>query len=87
MRQNGAMMGWKETNRDHPICRLYTTHTNTIRKHRRRGNISDELRKEALRAAECCWDKALLDNRYAADSYAQDMEQEHVCAEAGKRLK
>ena len=32
-------------------------------------------------------DKALLDNDYASHSYAQDMEQEHLYAEARKRLK
>ena len=32
-------------------------------------------------------DKALLDNGYASHSYAQDMEQEHLYAEARKRLK
>ena len=32
-------------------------------------------------------DKAFLDNGYASHSYAQDMEQEHLYAEARKRLK
>lgn len=37
--------------------------------------------------AECLRDKALMDNDYAANGYAQDMEQERVYAEARKRLK
>lgn len=31
--------------------------------------------------------KALMDNDYAADGYARDMELEHIYAEAEKRLK
>ena len=49
--------------------------------------ISDELRQAALKLAEEYRDKALLDNGYASHSYAQDMEQEHLYAEARKRLK
>ena len=32
-------------------------------------------------------DKALMNNDYAADGYARDMELEHIYAEAEKRLK
>ena len=106
-RQYGAMMRQKEQNKQHPVYRLFTTRTNTIRKHHQRGKISDELRlgvsgdmlgrvfngmgrpidggPEIL--AEEYRDKALLDNGYASHSYAQDMEQEHLYAEARKRLK
>lgn len=86
-RQYGAMMRQKENNRDHPIYRLFTTRTNTIRKHHQRGKISKDLRREALYVAECYRDKALMDNNYAATGYKQDMDQEHVYAEARKRLK
>lgn len=86
-RQYGAMMHQKEQNKQHPIYRLFSTRTNTIRKHHQRGKISDELRREALYVAECYRDKALMDNGYAANGYEQDMEQEHVYAEARKRLK
>lgn len=86
-RQYGAMMRQKEQNKQHPIYRLFSTRTNTIRKHHQRGKISDELRREALYVAECYRDRALMDNDYAATGYARDMEQEHVYAEARKRLK
>ena len=86
-RQYGAMMRQKEQNKQHPIYRLFSTRTNTIRKHHQRGKISDELRREALYVAERYRDKALMDNDYAANGYEQDMEQEHVYAEARKRLK
>lgn len=86
-RQYGAMMRQKEQNKQHPIYRLFSTRTNTIRKHHQRGKISDDLRREALYVAECYRDKALMDNDYAANGYEQDMEQEHVYAEARKRLK
>ena len=32
-RQYGAMMRQKEQNKQHPVYRLFTTRTNTIRKH------------------------------------------------------
>ena len=85
-RQYGAMMRQKEQNKQHPVYNLFYTRTNTIRKHHQRGKISGELRREALYLAECYRDKALMDNDYAANGYARDMEQEHVYAEARKRL-
>ena len=36
--------------------------------------------KEALYLAESYRDKALMDNDYAADGYARDMELEHIYA-------
>ena len=86
-RQYGAMQHQKEQNKQHPVYRIFSTRTNTIRKHHQRGKISDELRQAALKLAEEYRDKALLDNDYASHSYAQDMEQEHLYAEARKRLK
>lgn len=85
-RQYGAMMRQKEQNKQHPVYRLFTTRTNTIRKHHQRGKISDELRNEALYVAESLRDKALMDNDYAANGYAHDMEQEAIYAQARARL-
>ena len=85
-RQYGAMMRQKEQNKQHPVYRLFTTRTNTIRKHHQRGKISDELRNEALYVAESLRDKALMDNDYAASDYAHDMEQEAIYAQARARL-
>ena len=53
----------------------------------RTGKISDDLRREALYLAGGYRDKALMDNDYAADGYARDMELEYIYAEAEKRLK
>ena len=86
-RQYGAMMHQKEQNKQHPVYRLFNTRTDTIRKHHQRGKISDDLRREALYLAGSYRDKALMDNDYAADGYARDMELEHLYAEAEKRLK
>ena len=86
-RQYGAMMHQKEQNKQHPVYRLFNTRTDTIRKHHWRGKISDELRQEALCLAGNYRDKALMNNDYAADGYARDMELEHIYAEAEKRLK
>lgn len=85
-RQYGAMMRQKEQNKQHPVYRLFTTRTNTIRKHHQRGKISDELCNEALYVAESLRDKALMDNDYAASGYAHDMEQEEIYAQARARL-
>ena len=85
-RQYGAMMRQKEQNKQHPIYRLFNTRTGTIRKHHQRGKISDDLRREAIYLAESYRDKALMDNDYAETGYVQDMELEHIYAEAEKRL-
>ena len=85
-RQYGAMMHQKEQNKQHPVYRLFSTRTNTIRKHHQRGKISDELRREALYLAETYRDRALMDNDYAAGDYAHDMEQEALYAQARARL-
>ena len=85
-RQYGAMTHQKEQNKQHPIYRIFSTRTNTIRKHHQRGKISDDLRREAIRLAESYRDKALLDNDYAEHGYALDMEQEHLYGQARKRI-
>lgn len=85
-RQYGAMMHQKEQNKQHPVYRLFSTRTNTIRKHHQRGKISDELRREALYLAETYRDRALMDNDYAAGDYVHDMEQETLYAQARARL-
>lgn len=85
-RQYGAMMHQKEQNKQHPVYRLFSTRTNTIRKHHQRGKISDELRREALYLAETYRDRALMDNDYAAEDYVHDMEQETLYAQARARL-
>lgn len=85
-RQYGSMMHQKEQNKHHPIYSLFSTRTDTIRKHHQRGKISDELRQEALYWAAVYRDKALMDNDYAAHGYAQDMELEALYAQAQRRL-
>ena len=85
-RQYGAMMHQKEKNKQHPIYRLHSTRTNTIRKHHQRGKISDELRREAICVTDQYRERALMDNDYAANGYAQDMVQENIYEEARKRL-
>ncbi|WP_317334374.1 DUF6076 domain-containing protein, partial [Dysosmobacter welbionis] len=68
------------------VYRLFSTRTNTIRKHHQRRKISDELRREALYLAETYRDRALMDNDYAAGDYVHDMEQETLYAQAKARL-
>jgi len=86
-RQIGAQARQKEKNKNHPIYALYSTRTNTIRKHHERGKITGELREAALYTAESCREKALFDNEYAANGYAGDMELDSLYAAAKQRLK
>lgn len=85
-RQYGAMMQQKELNSDHPVYRVFSTRTNTIRKHHQRGKIDNAIREMAIRVAEEHRDRALLDKTYLAQQYEKDMEQENVYAEARRRL-
>ena len=85
-RQYGAMMHQKEQNKQHLDYRLFTTRTNTIRKHHQRGEISAELRREALYLAGAYRDRELMDNDCAAEDYVHDMEQETLYAQARARL-
>jgi len=86
-RQYGAKMRQKEQNKQHPVYRLHTTRTGTIRKHHERGKIPYELRQEAIHVADMYRERALMDKDYAASGYVQDMALEHIYAEAQKRLK
>lgn len=79
-------MQQKEQNKHHPVYRLHTTRTGTIRKHHERGKITDDERREALYLAETYRERALMDKDYAASGYVQDMELEHIYAEVQKRL-
>ena len=47
-RQYGAMQHQKERNKQHPVYRIFSTRTNTIRKHHQRGKFSDELRQAVI---------------------------------------
>ena len=85
-RQYGARQGQKEDNPDHPIYRLFSTRTNTIRKHAERKKIDAETRAAALELAREYRDRALMDREYFLNSYAGDMELENIYAEAKKRL-
>lgn len=85
-RQYGAKHGDKESNANHPVYNLFSTKTNTIRKHRERGKISAALKAEALKIAVELRDKALMDNAYAEDGYKRDMEPGAIYGEARKRL-
>lgn len=85
-RQYGAKHGDKESNANHPVCILFSTKTNTIRKHRERGKISVALKAEALKVAAELRDKALMDNAYAENGYKREMELETIYGKARKRL-
>ena len=85
-RQYGARQGQKEDNPDHPIYRLFSTRTNTIRKHAERKKIDTDTRAAALELAREYRDRALMDREYFLNGYAGDMELENIYAEAKKRL-
>lgn len=85
-RQYGAKLGQTEDNPNHPIYRLFSTRTNTIRKHAERKKIDAETRKAALEIAREYRDKALMDRDYFLRGYARDMELDQIYAETKTRL-
>lgn len=68
------------------IYRLFSTRTNTIRKHAERKKIDAETRAVALELAREYRDRALMDREYFLNGYAGDMELENIYTEAKKRL-
>lgn len=84
-REYGAKMHQKENNENHPVYITFKTCTNTIRKHHERGEIDDDLRREALRLVEEYRDRALMDKDYEKDGYQKDMERDHIYAVARER--
>lgn len=88
-RQIGNLQGraQRELADDHPIKAIYTRRMNTILQCQRRGTLDNTLAEEIKRFAKNKLERAISDAAYAFDSYAEEMEQAALMAEAKKHLK
>lgn len=67
---------------DHPIKKIYTKRFNTITQYLGRGTLDEQTAAMMKALAKSKLEKALQDNDYAQGSYAAEMEQAALLAEA-----
>ena len=83
-RQVGNLRGreQRELAADHPIRKIYTKRFNTITQYLGRGTLDEQTAAVMKALAKSKLEKALQDNDYAQGSYAAEMEQAALLAEA-----
>ena len=83
-RQVGNLRGreQRELAPDHPIKKIYTKRFNTITQYLGRGTLDEQTAAMMKALAKSKLEKALQDNDYAQGSYAAEMEQAALLAEA-----
>ena len=83
-RQVGNIRGreQRELAADHPIKKIYTKRFNTITQYLGRGTLDEQTAAVMKALAKSKLEKALQDNDYAQGSYAAEMEQAALLAEA-----
>ena len=83
-RQVGNLRGreQRELAADHPIKKIYTKRFNTITQYLGRGTLDEQTAAAMKALAKSKLEKALQDNDYAQGSYAAEMEQAALLAEA-----
>ena len=83
-RQVGNLRGreQRELAADHPIRKIYTKRFNTITQYLGRGTLDEQTAAVMKVLAKSKLEKALQDNDYAQGSYAAEMEQAALLAEA-----
>ena len=83
-RQVGNLRGreQRELAADHPIKKIYTKRFNTITQYLGRGTLDEQTAAVMKALAKSKLEKALQDNDYAQGSYAAEMEQAALLAEA-----
>ena len=83
-RQVGNLRGreQRELAADHPIRKIYTKRFNTITQYLGRGTLDEQTAAVMKVLAKSKLEKALQDNDYAQGSYATEMEQTALLAEA-----
>lgn len=83
-RQVGNLRGreQRELAPDHPIKKIYTKRFNTITQYLGRGTLDEQTAAVMKVLAKSKLEKALQDNDYAQGSYATEMEQTALLAEA-----
>jgi len=74
----------KESAASHPVKTLCAARLATIRKHKERQKLSEQEAQIAKRYAVNCRDRAIMDNDYANEQYAADMELAAIYAAIGK---
>ena len=72
----------RELAADHPIKKIYTKRFNTITQYLGRGTLDEQTAAMMKALAKSKLEKALQDNDYAQGSYAAEMEQAALLAEA-----
>lgn len=88
-RQVGNLRGreQRELAADHPIRKIYTKRFNTITQYLGRGTLDEQTAAVMKTLAKSKLEKALQDNDYAQGSYAAEMEQTALLAEAMANIK
>ena len=83
-RQLGNMQGRekRELADDHPLKVIYNRRMNTIQVYLRRGTLDEATAEKMKRLARNKLERAISDATYANGSYASEMEQEALLAEA-----
>lgn len=87
-RQVGNLRGQeqRELAADHPIKKIYTKRFNTITQYLGRGTLDEQTAAMMKALAKSKLEKALQDNDYAQGSYAAEMEQAALLAEAKETM-
>ena len=88
-RQIGNLRGreQRELAADHPLKKIYERRMNTITQARGRGRMDEQLAAIMKKLAKDKMQRAVSDVRYAQGSYAAEMEQDALLAEAKGKLK
>ena len=88
-RQVGNLRGreQRELAADHPIRKIYTKRFNTITQYLGRGTLDEQTAAVMKVLAKSKLEKALQDNDYAQGSYAAEMEQAALLAEARANIR
>ncbi|WP_343253492.1 DUF6076 domain-containing protein [Ligaoa zhengdingensis] len=88
-RQVGNLRGreQRELAADHPIKRIYTTRFNTITQYLGRGTLDEQTAAVMKKLAKRKMERAIREPSYAQGSYAAEMEQAALLAEAKANLK
>lgn len=77
----------KDSAKDDPIKKIYTSRCSQLRRSKSLGNISDEFYKAAVSVASSHKEKASYRAEYAAGQYEKDMTLEAITAETERILK
>lgn len=88
-RQVGNLRGreQRELAADHPIKKIYTKRFNTITQYLGRGTLDEQTAAAMKKLAKRKMERAIREPSYAQGSYAAEMEQAALLAEAKETMK